>query len=103
MKETLYGFVSALQGGNTQNVKYSNKRPTEVGTIGEMVFNSSPQPDGFIGWVYTQVGWLGFGRIESTTDEPDEPIVPNAFTLSDGSQFMVRDEDGNVVPFLFKI
>lgn len=89
--------------GGTPNFKYSDERPTEAGTIGEMVFNSSPTQGGFVGWVYTSLGWLGFGKIEGGTEEPDEPIAPNAFTFSDGSQFLVRDENGNAVPFLFKL
>ena len=90
-------------GGGIPEFKYSDERPTETGTIGELVFNSSPQQGGFVGWVYTQLGWLGFGKIEGGTEEPDEPIAPNAFTFSDGSQFLVRDENGNAVPFLFKV
>ena len=90
-------------GGGTPEFKYSDERPTEPGTIGEMVFNGSPQPGGFVGWVYTQLGWLGFGKIEGGSEEPEEPIAPNTFTLSDGSQFLVRDENGNSVPFLFKV
>ena len=90
-------------GGGT-NFKYSDQRPTEAGTNAEIVFNSSPQQGGFVGWVYTPLGWLGFGRIEGNSEEPDEPIIPqNTFTLSDGSQFLVRDENGNAVPFLFKV
>lgn len=93
------------EGGNVE-FKYSDERPTEPGTIGEMVFNSSPTQGGFVGWVYTQLGWFGFGKIEGGSEEPeepDEPIAPNTFTLSDGSQFLVRDENGNSVPFLFKV
>ena len=41
-------------------------------------------------------------------NSPDYPIgggtdVPNAFTLSDGSQFLVRDENGSSTPFLYAI
>ena len=93
-------------GGGTPEFKYANERPTEPGTIGELVFNSSPTQGGFVGWVYTQLGWFGFGKIEGNSSEPtepDEPIAPNTFTLSDGSQFLVRDENGNSVPFLFKV
>lgn len=84
----------------TPNFKYANERPVEPGTIGELVFNNSPEPNGFVGWVYTQLGWFGFGKIESNSSEP---IEQNAFTLSDGSQFLVKDENGEAVPFLFKV
>lgn len=87
-------------GGGTPEFKHSDERPTEAGTIGEMVFNNLPAPGGFVGWVYTQFGWLGFGKIEGGSEEP---ITPNTFTLSDGSQFLVLDENGNPVPFLFKV
>lgn len=87
-------------GGGTPNFKYSNARPTANATKGEIVFNSSPEPNGFVGWVYTAFGWLGFGTIEGASS-PQE--VPNAFTLSDGTQFLVRNEDGAGVPFLYKI
>ena len=90
-------------GGGTPDFKYADERPTEAGTIGEMVFNNLPEPGGFVGWVYTQLGWLGFGKIEGGSEDPDEPIAPNTFTLSDGSQFLVKDENGNAVPFLFRI
>lgn len=52
---------------------------------------------------------LGLGKVEGGSetpnepDEPDEPIAPNTFILSDGSQFLVRDENGDSVPFLFKV
>ena len=90
-------------GGGTTDFKYADERPTEAGTIGELVFNNLPAPGAFVGWVYTQFGWLGFGKIEGGSEEPDEPIAPNTFTLSDGSQFLVLDENGNTVPFLFKV
>lgn len=102
-----YSTGSGEGGGNgNAEFKYSDERPIEPGTVGELVFNSSPTQGGFVGWVYTQLGWFGFGKIEGGSDEPtkpDEPIAPNTFTLSDGSQFLVRDENGNSVPFLFKV
>ena len=87
----------------TPNFKYADERPVEPGTIGELVFNNLPQQGAFVGWVYTQLGWFGFGKIEDGSDEPSEPIAPNAFILSDGSQFLVIGENGNPVPFLFKV
>ena len=87
-------------GGSTQNFKYSDKKPTTNATNGEIVFNSSPQPNGFVGWVYTAFGWFGFGKIEGGSEEP---IVQNAFTLNDGTQFLVKGEDGSGVPFLYAI
>lgn len=90
-------------GGGTPNFKYADERPSKPGTIGEMVFNNLPQQGAFVGWVYTQLGWLGFSKIEGGSDEPSETIEPNAFTLSDGNRFLVRDENGNAVPFLYKV
>ena len=91
-------------GESTPNFKYADERPVEPGTVGELVFNNIPQQGAFVGWVYTQLGWFGFGKIEGgSEEEPSEPIAPNTFTLSDGSQFLVKDENGNPVPFLFKV
>jgi hypothetical protein len=85
-------------GGGTQSFKYSSEKPTKNATTGEIVFNSSPQPNGFVGWVYTAFGWLGFGTIENT-----QSVVVNAFTLSDMTHFLVKDENGSGTPFLYKI
>lgn len=67
-------------------IKYADERPTESGSVGDIVYNSAPQPNGWIGWVYTPMGWFGFGQIESSDDIPD-----NAFTLSNGDAFYLSD------------
>ena len=61
----------------------SGVKPTNIGAIGDIVFNSLPQPGGYIGWVYTPLGWFEFGQIKSDDNE--------AFILSDGSQFILSD------------
>lgn len=78
--------------GGGQSFKRSDTKPTEVASLGDVVFNSSPQPNGFAGWIYTALGWLGFGVIENVSASP--------MTLSDGTQFMVKDESGVGTPFL---
>lgn len=55
---------------------------TTTDKVGNIVFNSFPQPDGYVGWVYTPVGWFGFGKIESTDE---------TFILSDGTQLILSD------------
>ena len=74
---------------DSNNFKTSDDKPTINGTIGDIVFCSSPVPDGYIGWVYTYYGWLGFGRVESISNEDNVP--ENAFTLSDGTAFILSD------------
>ena len=66
---------------------YSDSRPTTVGNIGDIIFNSLPEPNGYVGWIYTALGWLGFGKIESTSTD----IPGDAFLLSDGEGFMLAD------------
>ena len=80
-----------------QNFIYSDTRPTTVDAkMGDIVFNSLPEPNGFVGWVFTAFGWLGFGVIEGTR------IV--AYMLNDNTTFMVDDGTGtgNGTPFLYK-
>lgn len=62
-------------------------KPTEDSTIGKIVFNSSPKHDEYVGWVYTALGWLGFGKVES-----DPAAVPeDAIVFSDGEPFLLSD------------
>lgn len=35
------------------------------GQIGDIVFNSTPQPGGNAGWINTVAGWKSFGAIEA--------------------------------------
>lgn len=86
---SLYGPTS---GGGGGNFKRSDKRPTNKAKTGDVVFNSSPEPNGYAGWIYTVFGWLGFGLIQGVSSEP--------LTLNGGEQFMVLDENGAGVPFL---
>lgn len=61
--------------------------PTTAGTVGEIVFNSAPEPGGWIGWVYTLLGWYGFGEISvASTDVPE-----NAYLTADGQPFILAD------------
>ena len=68
----------------------SSTKPTNVGEIGDIVFNSAPEPSGYVGWVYTALGWFGFGLIE-------DDVSDNAFITSDGQQFILADG----TPFLY--
>lgn len=90
------GVLSAEKSSLSQ----SNQKPTAGGTLGEVVFNASPAPNGFVGWVYTAYGWLGFGAIEDASG--GEIIEENSFILQDGSQFLVNDGFGNGNPFIYK-
>lgn len=86
--QNIYGPLS----GGGGNLRCSDKRPTKKSKLGDVVFNSSPQPTGYAGWIYTVYGWLGFGDIQNVSSEP--------VTLSDGTQLMVKGQDGAGVPFL---
>lgn len=74
---------------DSNNFKTSDTKPTEIGKLGDIVFCSSPIPGGYIGWVYTEYGWLGFGQIENAPE--DDTIPENAFLLSDGTPFTLSD------------
>lgn len=91
-KEIDAGIIPNASGGG-QNFKYSNTKPSSIGKLGDIVFNNNPQPNGFVGWIYTQSGWLTFGTIES--------VESVEFTLSDGTKFMISDGKGGSVPFLY--
>ena len=80
-----------------QTLEYADQRPTTTNAqMGDIVFNSLPEPAGFVGWVYTAFGWLGFGTIESTRTVQ--------FILNDNAPFMVNDGTGtgNGTPFLYR-
>lgn len=44
-------------------ISSSNAIPTSTGTIGDLVYNTIPSTGGYIGWVYTNDGWKGYGLI----------------------------------------
>lgn len=67
-------------------IKYADEKPTEPSIVGDIIYNSNPEPNGWIGWVYTPMGWFGFGQIENSDNIPD-----NAFTLSNGDVFYLSD------------
>lgn len=70
----------------------SETKPTDIGDIGEIILNSIPKVNNYIGWVYTEQGWFSFGKIEA--DEKEAFIVSDgtAFTLVDGNAFYIRKE-----------
>lgn len=74
---------------NSAVLEKSAIKPIHKGNIGDIVFCSSPIPGEYIGWVYTEYGWLGFGQIESIPSGDDIP--ENAFILSDGTPFTLVD------------
>lgn len=74
---------------NSAVLEKSDTKPTYKGTVGDIIFCSSPIPGGYIGWVYTEYGWLGFGQIENAPE--DDTIPENAFLLSDGTPFTLSD------------
>ena len=65
----------------------SNTKPTNTGTVGDIVLNSLPQPSTYIGWVYTPLGWFGFGLIEDAENED------NTFITSDNYKIQTVDGD----------
>lgn len=74
---------------NSAVLEKSDTKPTYKGAVGDIIFCSAPIPSGYIGWVYTEYGWLGFGQIESVSSGDDIP--KNAFLLSDGTPFTLVD------------
>lgn len=92
-KDKVY-YIYDDDENNGQILKYSDTRPTTADAkMGDIVFNSLPEPNVFVGWVYTAFGWLGFGQIESATIK--------GFTLADNAIFMVNDGQGGGTPFLY--
>lgn len=61
--------------------------PTKEGSVGEIVFNSNPKQGDYVGWVYTTLGWLGFGKIEEKQSDVDYV----AFELADGNVLYTVD------------
>lgn len=61
----------------------SDSKPVDNGNVGDIVFNTLPQPGDYVGWVFTHVGWFGFGLIED--------VDSVNFVLSDGSLFLLSD------------
>ena len=69
----------------------SETKPTAAGEVGEIVFNSLPEPGGYIGWVYTPFGWYAFGEIEKDNTGAFILADGSTFTLDDGSAFIVAE------------
>ena len=88
----IIGLLKLIAENISAGGRRSDSRPTNLAKIGDVVFNSSPQPEGNAGWIYTQYGWLSFGTIES--------IVVTPYKLSDGTQFLVSDGKGGSINFL---
>lgn len=65
----------------------SNAAPAAAGNVGDIVFNSAPEPGGWIGWVYTPTGWYGFGEISLVSVDVPE----TAFLTADGTPFILND------------
>lgn len=75
-------------GGGGKTFQYSETKPTEVSEVGKIVLNSLPNPDEYIGWVYTPLGWFGFSKIESLENEE------NAFITAD--DYKIQTVDGDI-------
>ena len=88
----IIGLLKLIAENISAGGRRSDVRPTNLSKIGDVVFNSSPQPEGNAGWIYTEYGWLSFGHIES--------IVVTPYKLSDGTQFLVSDGNGGSINFL---
>ena len=73
----------------------SSTIPTKEGSIGEIVFNSNPTQGGYVGWVYTALGWLGFGKIEEKQSDTDyiafETADGNVLYTADGEVFTLSE------------
>jgi len=89
------GTTSEAEVKDGRNFPTSATIPTDAGAVGDIVFNSAPEPGGWIGWVYTPTGWYGFGAIGITDADVPETAFLTAdglpFTLSDGSIFLYAD------------
>ena len=75
-----------LQGDQITSRKYtiSNVKPTYVGSIGDVVYDSSPSSGGLLGWVYTSNNrWERFGRIGLNGLDPT-----NTVGVSSGGNFV---------------
>lgn len=85
-------LADIVSGGGGGTFSRSDTRPTNLAKKGDVTFNSSPQPQGNAGWIYTDYGWLSFGTIEGIVEVP--------YKLSDGTQFLVSDGNGGSVNFI---
>ena len=52
-----------------RTITFSTAQPTSAGVEGDIVYNASPTSGGFLGWVYTSVGWKRFGLISTEVTE----------------------------------
>lgn len=64
------------------SITKSETKPTIIGSLSDIVYNSNPISGDYVGWVYTPSGWFGFGKIE---------IASNGIELSDGSAFVLSN------------
>lgn len=64
------------------SITKSETKPTIIGALSDIVYNSNPISGDYVGWVYTPSGWFGFGKIE---------IASNGIELSDGSAFVLSN------------
>lgn len=88
---------------------YSLYKPTLPGQLGDMVYRKNPVPGMNIGWVYTEQGWLDFGKVPNDNSELIDPsnnneiiykwahqINPdNAEDFINGLYWGVEESDGN--------
>ena len=72
--------------GTLSAFKSSDTKPTSTSSVGDIVLNSLPNPNEYIGWVYTPLGWFGFGKIESLENE-------GAFITADNYKIQTIDGD----------
>lgn len=64
------------------SITKSETKPTIIGALSDIVYNSNPISGDYVGWVCTPSGWFGFGKIE---------IASNGIELSDGSAFVLSN------------
>lgn len=74
--------------GTLSAFKSSETKPTSTSSVGDIVLNTLPKPDEYVGWVYTPLGWFGFGKIESLENEE------NAFITAD--DYKIQTVDGDI-------
>lgn len=91
-----------MLGGVNYIGKSTEEKPTVGARDGETLYLVDTG-DEFI--FYDGQWWQKKNGVIDPPDYPtgDDTDETNAFTLSDGSRFLVRDENGNSTPFLFKV
>lgn len=86
------GNLEITGDGTLSAFKSLETKPTYASSVGEIVLNSLPKPDEYIGWVYTALGWFGFGKIESLENECNEFITADNYKIQtvDGDIFCYK-------------